>query len=64
MQYAENLYFTYYIGSTTRDPVKTEYDKDQGFALVEPDEEAVELRSITAVMAAKYSAAIFCGTVQ
>gem|GEM_PF-7103447 len=27
------------------DPVKTEYGKDQGTALVEPDEEAVELRS-------------------
>ena len=29
------------------DPVKTEYGKGQGTALVEPDEEAVELRSIT-----------------
>ena len=26
------------------DPVKTEYGKDQGAALVEPDEDAVELR--------------------
>ena len=32
--------------------MKTEYDKDQGFALVESDEEAVELRSVTLVMAA------------
>ena len=29
------------------DPVKTEYGKGQGTALVEPDEEAVELRSTT-----------------
>ena len=44
------------------DPVKTEYDKDQGFALVESDEEAVELRSTAHLrMAAKYSAAIFVG---
>jgi len=44
------------------DPVKTEYDKDQGFALVESDEEAVELRSNAHLrMAAKYSAAIFVG---
>ena len=43
------------------DPVKTEYGKDQGAALVEPDEEAVELRSVTPVMAAKHSAAIFVG---
>ena len=41
--------------------MKTEYDKDQGFALVESDEEAVELRSVTEVMAAKYSAAFFVG---
>ena len=34
------------------DPVKTEYDEDQGAALVESDEEAVELRSVTPVMAA------------
>ena len=39
------------------DPVKTEYGKGQGTALVEPDEEAVELRSVTPVMAAKHSAA-------
>ena len=32
--------------------MKTEYDKDQGFALVESDEEAVELRSVTPVMVA------------
>jgi len=32
--------------------VKTEYDKDQGIALAESDEEAVELRSVTPVMAA------------
>lgn len=43
------------------DPVKTEYGKDQGAALVEPDEEAVELRSVTPVMAVKHSAAIFVG---
>ncbi|MBQ6578753.1 MAG: hypothetical protein IJL91_13595 [Bacteroidales bacterium] len=42
------------------DPVKTEYDEDQGPALVEPDEEAVELRSTALLrMAAKHSAAIF-----
>jgi hypothetical protein len=42
------------------DPVKTEYGKDQGVALVEPDEEAVELRSTAHLrMAAKHSAAIF-----
>ena len=42
------------------DPVKTEYDKDQGLALVESDEEAVELRSTAHLrMAAKHSAAIF-----
>ena len=41
------------------DPVKTEYGKDQGTALVESDEEAVELRSIALLrMAAKHSAAI------
>ena len=46
-------------------PVKTEYDEDQGAALVEPDEEAVELRSTALLrMAAKHSAAIFCGTVR
>ena len=44
------------------DPVKTEYGKDQGAALVEPDEEAVELRSTALLrMAAKHSAAIFVG---
>ncbi len=44
------------------DPVKTEYGKDQGAALVEPDEEAVELRSTDHLrMAAKHSAAIFVG---
>ena len=44
------------------DPVKTEYGKDQGAALVEPDEEAVELRSTARLrMAAKHSAAIFVG---
>ena len=44
------------------DPVKTEYDEDQGVALVEPDEEAVELRSTALLrMAAKHSAAIFVG---
>ena len=44
------------------DPVKTEYGKDQGAALVEPDEEAVELRSTAHLrMAAKRSAAIFVG---
>ena len=44
------------------DPVKTEYGKDQGAALVEPDEEAVELRSTALLrMAAKRSAAIFVG---
>lgn len=44
------------------DPVKTEYGKDQGLALVEPDEEAVELRSTAHLrMAAKHSAAIFVG---
>ena len=44
------------------DPVKTEYDEDQGAALVEPDEEAVELRSTAYLrMAAKHSAAIFVG---
>ena len=32
--------------------MKTEYDKDQGSALVASDEEAVELRSVTPVMAA------------
>ena len=43
-------------------PVKTEYDEDQGAALVEPDEEAVELRSTARLrMAAKHSAAIFVG---
>ena len=47
------------------DPVKTEYGKDQGAALVEPDEEAVELRSTAHLrMAAKHSAAIFCGTIR
>ena len=47
------------------DPVKTEYGKGQGTALVEPDEEAVELRSTALLrMAAKHSAAIFYGTVQ
>ena len=47
------------------DPVKTEYDEDQGAALVESDEEAVELRSTALLrMAAKHSAAIFCGTVR
>lgn len=47
------------------DPVKTEYGKGQGPALVEPDEEAVELRSTDLLrMAAKHSAAIFCGTVR
>ena len=47
------------------DPVKTEYDEDQGDALVESDEEAVELRSTALLrMAAKHSAAIFCGTVR
>ena len=45
------------------DPVKTEYGKDQGSALVEPDEEAVELRSSALLrMAAKHSAAIFVGS--
>ena len=44
------------------DPVKTEYGKDQGAALVEPDEDAVELRSTAHLrMAAKHSAAIFVG---
>lgn len=44
------------------DPVKTEYGKDQGSALVEPDEEAVELRSTALLrMAAKHSAAFFVG---
>ena len=44
------------------DSVKTEYDEDQGAALVEPDEEAVELRSTAHLrMAAKHSAAIFVG---
>ena len=44
------------------DPVKTEYGEDQGIALVEPDEEAVELRSTAHMrMAAKHSAAIFVG---
>ena len=39
------------------DPVKTEYDEDQGAALVESDEEAVELRSTALLrMAAKHSA--------
>ena len=37
---------------TRDDPVKTEDDEDQGTALVESDEEAVELRSVTPVMAA------------
>jgi hypothetical protein len=42
--------------------VKTEYGKDQGTALVEPDEEAIELRSTALLrMAAKHSAAIFVG---
>ena len=42
------------------DPVKTEYEEDQGAALVEPDEEVVELRSTALLrMAAKMSAAIF-----
>ena len=42
--------------------MKTEYGKDQGAALVEPDEEAVELRSTALLrMAAKHSAAIFVG---
>ncbi len=40
---------------------KTKYDKDQGVALVEPDEEAVELRSVTPSTAAKHSAAFFVG---
>ena len=41
------------------DSVKTEYDQDQGVALVESDEEAVELRSTALLrMAAKHSAAI------
>ena len=41
------------------DPVKTEYDEDQGAALVESDEEAVDLRSTALLrMAAKHSAAI------
>ena len=45
------------------DPVKTEYDEDQGAALVESDEEAVELRSTALLrMAAKHSAAIFVGS--
>ena len=44
------------------DSVKTEYDEDQGAALVESDEEAVELRSTALLrMAAKHSAAIFVG---
>lgn len=44
------------------DPVKTEYDEDQGAALVESDEEAVELRSTALLrMAAKHSAAFFVG---
>ena len=44
------------------DSVKTEYGEDQGIALVEPDEEAVELRSTALLrMAAKHSAAIFVG---
>ena len=44
------------------DPVKTEYGKGQGTALVEPDEEAVELRATAHLrMAAKHSAAIFVG---
>ncbi len=44
------------------DPVRTEYDEDQGAALVESDEEAVELRSAALLrMAAKHSAAIFVG---
>ena len=44
------------------DSVKTEYDEDQGVALVESDEEAVELRSTALLrMAAKHSAAIFVG---
>ena len=47
------------------DPVKTEYDEDQGPALAESDEEAVELRSTALLrMAAKHSAAIFCGIVR
>lgn len=41
--------------------MKTEYDKDQGLALVESDEEAVDFRSVTPVMVAKQSAAIFVG---
>ena len=46
------------------DPVKTEYDEDQGVALVEPDEEAVELRYTALLrMAAKHSAAIFIDVV-
>jgi len=55
------LVLPYYIGSIHSDPVKTEYDQDQGLVLVESDEEAVELRSVTPVLAAKYSAAIFVG---
>ena len=42
--------------------MRTEYDEDQGAALVESDEEAVELRSAALLrMAAKHSAAIFVG---
>ena len=42
--------------------MKTEYDEDQGAALVESDEEAVELRYTALLrMAAKHSAAFFVG---
>jgi hypothetical protein len=42
--------------------METECGKDQGAALVEPDEEAVELRSTAHLrMAAKHSAAFFVG---
>ena len=38
-------FFSIEQNRSSRDPVKTEYDEDQGAALVESDEEAVELRS-------------------
>ena len=47
------------------DPVKTEYGKDQGTALVEPDEEAVEL-SLRRSFAdgSEMISGYFCGTVR
>ena len=52
--------FDHYIGSFARRSVEIKYGKGQGAALVEPDEEAVELRATAHLrMAAKHSVAIF-----